>query len=184
MVMALVLRGHWVHVVVFGLPVAGLAGAIAVQEIRARRGKKLSGVEPLDGRSPHLRAAAAGLVGAAVIHAIVIPEHFREYVAFGVFFSVLTVAQLAVAAIVVYRPDARTVRYVALGSAAVVVLWLVSRTSGVPVGPEQWQPESFGRLDLGATVAELITTVGCAAELWTMSERRRSSIPRSPKLTA
>jgi hypothetical protein len=183
MVSALVLRGHWVHVIVFGIPIAGLVGAVAAQEIRARFGSPGADRRP-DPQSPHLRVAAAGLVAAAVIHAIVIPEHFREWWLFGVFFSVLMVAQLVLAVLVAYRPNRRMVRSVAVASAWIVVLWLVSRTSGIPLGPEQWQPESIGRLDIAASVAELITLVGCATQLSATSHRRPLTVPRIPEMTA
>jgi hypothetical protein len=185
MVSALVLRGHWVHVLVFGVPVAALAGAVAAQEIRGRR--RSSGATDRVSRvgrgSMSLRIAAVGLFVAAVIHAIVIPEHFEEDALFGWFFTVLTVAQLGLTAVVAYRPDHRTVRYVALGSAAVVVLWLMSRTSGIPLGPEPWEAESFGGLDIAATIAELITAIACAFQLWTSPGHQRLAAPRVSELT-
>ena len=187
MVSALVLRGHLVHFVVFGLPVAWLVGAVGLQEIRGRREERaaagagptpvprtMSSAERLDGRSAGLRMAACGLLAAAAVHAFVIPEHFREFVLYGVFFTALSAAQVVVAAIVTFRPDRRTVRWVAIGSAWVVVLWLVSRTSGVPIGPEPWQPEAFTRLDIAATCAELLTLAGCLLQLWSLSDRRRA----------
>ena len=139
MASALALRGHWAHVVVFGIPVAGLVGAVAVQEIRARWGKRAK-AERLDGASPHLRVAAAGLLAAAAIHVVVIPEHFREYVLFGFFFSALAVAQCLLAVLLTYRPNRQLVRCIALGSAWVILLWIASRTSGLPFGPECFEP--------------------------------------------
>jgi hypothetical protein len=183
MVNALVLRGHAVHLVVFGIPMAGLVGAILAQEIRARRGSA-SPHEPLIARSPGLRVAAGGLVAAAGIHAIVIAEHFRESNVFGLFFSVLAATQLGLAVIIARHPDVRIVRYVAVGSAAVVGLWLVSRTSGLPIGPEPWTPEAFGSLDLAATAAELFTLAGCAMQVWTASGHRRPLGPRVSKVAA
>lgn len=194
MVSALALRGHWVHVVVFVIPVAGLVGAIAAQEIRARWGTHASSEAdavasrpepsaPLDGRSPNLRVAAAGLVAAAAIHALVIPEHFREYLLFGLFFAGLMAAQLVLAVMITHRPNHRMVRSIAVGSAWVVVLWMVSRTSGIPIGPDSWRPELFGKLDIAATVAELITLAGCLMELRTTSERRQSPARQLTELT-
>ena len=192
MVSALAVRGHWVHVVVFGIPVAGLVGAVAAQEIRARRqnARAARGIasqpgwtERLDGHSPHLRVAAVGLVAAAAIHALVTPEHFREDLLFGLFFVALAAAQLVLAVLITCRPDHQLVRYIAVGSAWVVVLWVVSRTSGLPIGPEQWRPESIGRLDAAATAAELITFVGCLMQLRMNSDRRRSPARRLQELS-
>jgi hypothetical protein len=166
MLSALALRGHWVHVVVFGIPVAGLVGAVAAQEIRARWGQRATAEPGIDGLSPHLRVAVAGLLAAAAIHVVVIPEHFREYVLFGLFFSALAVAQLLLALLLTYRPNHQLVRWIALASAWVIVLWVASRTTGIPFGPESWQPERLGSLDAAATTAELITLVGCLSQLW------------------
>ena len=116
-------------------------------------------------------------MASAVVHASVIREHFHEYLLYGLFFATLASAQLLLAFVVAHHPDRRTVRYIAIGSAWVVVLWLVSRTSGVPIGPEPWQPESFGRLDIAATVAEFVTLVGCVMQLRAISDRRHSSRP-------
>jgi hypothetical protein len=178
----LALRGHWVHVVVFGVPVAGLVGAVALQEIRARWGKRPS-AERFDDLSPHLRVAAAGLLAAAAIHVVVIPEHFREYVLFGLFFSALAVAQCFLAVLLTYRPNHQLVRWIALGSAWVIVLWVASRTSGIPFGPESWQSERLGSLDAAATTAELITLVGCLNQLWTSPNRGRSPGPNVQELS-
>jgi hypothetical protein len=193
MVCALILRGHIVHFVVFGLPVAGLVGAVGLQEIRARFATA-DGIAaddsdgprpgvPLDRRSPGLIMAVAGLVGAAAVHAAVIPDHFHEYVLYGIFFTALTAVQLSLALFLSVRPDPRTVRYIAIGSAGVVLLYVVSRTSGVPVGPEPWQPESFGGLDIAATVAELVTLSGCLMQLFAVSNRDRRSARRLTGVT-
>jgi hypothetical protein len=162
-------RGHIVHVIVFGVPMVTLVGAIALQEIRGRRSGSQRMPLRFDGRSPDLRAAAAGLLAAGAVHAIVIPEHFHEYFAYGVFFSVLTALQIWLAVVLTVRPSSRLVRFVAVGSAWVVVLYVVSRTSGLPIGPEPWHAESLGKLDLAATCAEFITLIGCSMQLWTVT---------------
>ena len=40
-------------------------------------------------------------------------------------------------------------------NAAVVAVWIVSRTTGLPVGPSPGTPEPFGGADLAATGFEL-----------------------------
>ena len=119
---------------------------------------------------------------AAAIHAAVIPEHFREWMVFGLFFTALTVAQCWLAVVLLRRPERRIVRYVAIASAWVVVLWAVSRTTGIPIGPEQWKPESLGALDIAASCAELVTFVGCVTHLWVVGDHRRPSVGRQPEL--
>src|SRR5689334_14518097 len=137
---------------------------IVVQETRARRRERTPNardVVRLDGRAPALVIAAAGLAASAAAHLVVTPGHFDEYVPYGVFFLVLTVAQVAVALMLLGRPRRELVALVAYGSAAVVVLWLVSRTTGLPVGPQRWAPEGFGVLDVVSSAAELVTAVAC-----------------------
>jgi hypothetical protein len=193
MVSASLLRGHLVHLVIFGLSVAGLVGAVGLQELRARcrghSGRVVAGISDTDpdhlrfeGRSLWLRVGAAGLVGAAAIHVFVIPEHFREYMLYGFFFCALTALQVSLAVLLIVRPDARLVRYVAVGSAWVVVLYFVSRTSGVPIGPEPWHAEAFGGLDVAATSAELATVAGCAIQLWMARDRHPRTARRLVEL--
>ncbi len=40
-----------------------------------------------------------------------------------------------------------------------MVLWAVSRTAGLPFGPEPWMPEPVGRPDFTATLLEGATIV-------------------------
>lgn len=194
MVSVVALRGHLVHFVVFGLPVVGLVGAIGLQEIRARLGRRhademqpgrarLSDVRFDGSSSPGLRFAALGLAMAAAIHAVVAPEHFREDLFYGLFFVVVTAVQIALAVVLTVRPGYRIVRCAAVASAWIVVLYMLSRTSGVPVGPASWRPESFGVLDIAATCAELVTLVGCLTQLLTVSNKPRWFAHRSPGLT-
>jgi len=149
------------------------------QELRGRAALGSGGTEwdtdvahePV-GSSLALWVASAGLVVSAAMHVIVIPEHFREFEPYGWFFVVLAGAQLFVAAALLRRPDHRTVGYVALASVWVVALWLVSRTTGLPTGPEPWQPEPYGVADVVASCAGLIAAIGCFMELWALPERR------------
>jgi hypothetical protein len=103
---------------------------------------------------------AAGLAGAAVIHAAVVPEHLDEWLAAGLFFVVLTLAELACAAAVLARD--RAWRVPALAAAVVVsagplLVWTVSRTTGLPFGPEAWEPEAVGVADVLSCALELTT---------------------------
>jgi hypothetical protein len=49
-------------------------------------------------------------------------------------------------------------RFAAL-NAAVILLWLVSRTIGLPVGPEPWQAEAVGTADLVCSGLEAAVVV-------------------------
>ena len=189
MASAALFGGHAAHLVIFGLPVAGLVGAVVVQEVQAHwrsrqnaaeGGPNAAGADAPSRdarRSLPLQAAVYGLLVAAAVHGSIIRDHFHEYVLYGAFFSVLTVGQGAIAVVLSRRPTARLVRSVAIGSALVVVLWFVSRTSGLPIGPEAWHPEALGLTDLAATIAEAATCAGCVVHLRSASRSRRR-VPR------
>jgi len=173
------LHSEVVYLFEFGVPALVLAALVALHELQGRAAIGSGGTEwdtdvahePAP-RSLALWVAAAGLAIAGVIHACVAPGQFRTYVPFGAWFVVLAVSQLVVAVSLVRRPDRRTVGYVALASVWVVALWLVSRSPGLPVGPRPWEPMTYGVPDVVASCAELVATIGCAMELWTLPERR------------
>lgn len=98
-------------------------------------------------------------LGAGLIHLAVVQEHLDEYWLFGVFFIVLGVVQIAwaVAALALDRPP--LLRTMAYGNLAVIALWAVTRTFGLPIGPEHWEPEAATRADVLCTVLEVGVTV-------------------------
>lgn len=99
--------------------------------------------------SPVARICAAVLVfGAGVVHLAVAPDHFEEYVVFGLFFTLSGLAQLGAAVVVLLRPSRRLLVVTAAATTAFVLLWLVSRTLGLPLGPEPWRPEAIGVPDV------------------------------------
>ena len=101
----------------------------------------------------------------AAIHFAVIGEHFAEYWAFGTFFLVLAWFQAAWAVLVVTRPSRSLLLIGAIVNAAVVVIWLWSRTLGLPIGPEAGETEPAQLIDVVATVAEGLLVLGCLAML-------------------
>jgi hypothetical protein len=102
----------------------------------------------------------AGLVGSAAIHAAVIPEHLQEWTYAGTFFIVLTAAELGVAALVLMRPSRRLVLLTAaVISIGPLLVWLCSRTAGLPFGPEAGEPEAIGLPDVVACALEFATLV-------------------------
>jgi hypothetical protein len=101
----------------------------------------------------------AGLVGSAALHAAVVPEHLAEWRAAGLFFVVLTVAQLGVAGLLLARLRPLLLLTAALVSAVPLGLWLYSRSVGLPFGPEPGVPEAVGLVDVAATVLGVLTLV-------------------------
>ena len=108
---------------------------------------------------------AAGLVGSAAIHAAVVPEHLTEWSAAGLFFVGLTAAELAVAGLLLAGPPRRSVLVsAALVSIGPLLIWLASRTAGLPFGPEPGVPEAIGLPDVLACALEIVTPRrGCSA---------------------
>jgi hypothetical protein len=109
-----------------------------------------------DSRSEDLRLLLiAGLLGSAVIHAAVIPDHLAEWTAAGVFFILLTVAQVAIAGLLMTRLNHALLLTGVLLNAGLLLLWLYSRTLGLPFGPNPGIPESIGLADILAGILEV-----------------------------
>jgi hypothetical protein len=105
---------------------------------------------------------AALSMAAAAIHFAVMGEHFAEYVAFGVFFSVVAWFQAVWAVGVIVRPSRRLLLVGLIGNALVVIVWLASRTTGLPIGPEAGAAEAAAFVDVLATILEVAIVAGTA----------------------
>jgi hypothetical protein len=139
--------------------VIGLAGgALApLTGLVARRREGEAAAHPAPGLAGTLRLQLAVLsTGAAVVHFAVVAQHWEEWWLAGTFFSVVALFQLAWAMLVLLRPSLLVYLSGAAVNALVVVTWIVSRTSGVPVGPEAGDPEPVGFPDALATAYELL----------------------------
>ena len=108
-----------------------------------------------------MRTAAALSLLAAAIHLWVAPEHFEEWWGYGAFFVVLAVAQGLYALGLLRWPTRSILLLGAAGNLAVAILWLVTRTTGVPLlGPHAGEVEGVGVLDLACTLGEVGIVVG------------------------
>lgn len=117
--------------------------------------------------------AGALSVGASILHGVVTPDHFAEWWGYGAFFVVAAVAQMGYAIILLIAPwrysatgalradgGVRAARiYYALGvagNAAIVALYVVTRTVGIPFfGPEAGEVEAVGVIDIISKATEL-----------------------------
>ena len=116
---------------------------------------------------PYLLGALAALsAGAAAIHFAVVFEHFADYTLYGVFFLVLSWAQLIWPAVLLWRPSRPWLLAGIAGNAAVLAIYVASRTVGLPFGPDLHEVESVGALDVTSCVLEAALIAGCAALLW------------------
>jgi hypothetical protein len=119
--------------------------------------------------------AAALSLAAAAVHAIVMPPHLHEDVLYGGFFAALALGQLAWAIAVVLRPQTRLLAVGAAANLAVVGLWLLTRTAGIPFGVAAGRREPVGVLDVSCALLELGVVACCALLLVTTAQARQSS---------
>ncbi len=110
-------------------------------------------------------AAALSLV-AGLIHAWAMPEHYREWWGYGTFFLVVASAQVFLSDALLYRPRRELFAVGVVGNLAVITLYVVTRTVGVPFfGPHAGAVEEMGLLDLLAIVVELALVITLAGML-------------------
>jgi hypothetical protein len=119
------------------------------------------------GRAQDLRVLLVGaLVGSGAIHAAVVPTHLTEWPAAGMFFVLLAIWELALAALLLCRLDQRPVLLAAAAiSIGPLLLWLYSRTAGLPFGPDAGQPEAVGLPDCLACALEVVSLLTAVALL-------------------
>jgi hypothetical protein len=106
---------------------------------------------------------AAAAVGAGAIHLVFAPEHFAEYLPLGIGFLIAGVLQLIWAVGLVARDSRRWLVAGGVLSLAFAGVYLMSRTVGLPLGPEAFEAEPFGLSDVICCALEL--PVGIAALL-------------------
>jgi hypothetical protein len=164
-----VVTAHAGHTAVVGGAV--LLGAVLV--LLTTRRRLVRELDPGADTSPSPLVVALASLVAAAVHVSVVGEHAEESALYAAFFVVLTVAQVVYAVAVVARPDRLLLLAGAVGNAMTVALWVVTRTAGIPLGPEAGEVESVGVLDAVATAAEVVAVV---AALWVW---RQAAISRT-----
>ena len=162
--------GLQVHAVAYGAGILLVTNLVLVGWVVAMRGGRLN-VSTARKRATRPRLAhstrvddlrlflAAGLVGSAAIHTAVVPQHLTEWAAAGAFFIVLVAAELAVAALLLARPQPRVLLAAAAVSIGPLALWLYSRTVGMPFGPGPGIREQIGLSDSAACALEVSTLI-------------------------
>ncbi len=133
-----------------------LIGAVVLANALDARGA-FRGHEPVVGLGVPLTAIAAGLsLAAAAIHFAVIESHFDEFALYGYAFIGLAWFQAIWAQVYLLRGGRRLAILGAAVNAGVVVVWLISRTVGLPFGPEAGVPQPIGFADMVATSFEVL----------------------------
>lgn len=105
---------------------------------------------------------AALLAGAAGTHFAMAPAHAGEWLAEGLAFAATGWAQVVLAVAIVVRPTRRVLGLGILVNLLVLVAYLASRTTGLPVGPEAGESEGFAFIDVLTAGLEVAFVVGAA----------------------
>lgn len=154
----------------------GAAVAAAVAAVLVGIGRELTAPVAL---------AASSAAGAALIHFAVAPEHFGEWWGFGVFFVVCGQVQFGWAILVRRRSTGPMFALGIVGSLLVVAVWVLSRTAGLPFGPEPGVSEAVSLPDVASVLLEVVTAGACVVALGGRELRpMRSGLVRTFSLTA
>ncbi|MBF6237470.1 hypothetical protein IU474_10355 [Nocardia otitidiscaviarum] len=127
--------------------------------------------------------AALASLGAATIHLAAASEHYDRWAAAGVFFYAVAAFQAGWAIVALWRRAGRLLMWAGLlVNAGVIATWVLSRTSGPPIGPSAGVPEPVTRAGVTAVVLE---SVICVAALWLLSGwAREASVPAKGAIVA
>jgi manganese oxidase len=113
-----------------------------------------------------LYSAAALSFAAEAIHLWVTPDHYLEWLGYGIFFLAAAVFQGFLGAALLFRPRRWVFLLGAIGNLAVVLLWAYTRAVAVPLGPMAGEAEPLGVLDFACTSAEVVLVTLLAALWW------------------
>jgi hypothetical protein len=133
-------------------------------------------MRPAEGALPWSLALTVAVASelAGLLHLAFAREHLHEWVPFGLFFLASGFFQV-IWAVMVFSPRSRAFFVIGLVvNAGTVILWAVTRTVGLPIGPEPWTAEAVGAPDVVATVLEMVVVAGCA---WALVARRPARAP-------
>lgn len=117
--------------------------------------------------------AALASLGAGLIHLAVTPDHWREWVGYGLFFVGIAVFQILWAGVVVRVPRSGVVSLGLTANLASMVLWGASRVWGPPMGPNAGIPEPVGVSGMLTVLLEAVTVVSA---LWLLLPRQQIAV--------
>lgn len=126
------------------------AGGVAVVPLTMLR------ATPADGLGSTLGLPSVALLSAtaAMVHFAAVDMQGGGYLPFTLAFAALAVFQLAWTLLVLMRPSRRLLASGAFVNLATVAIWVWSRTTGLPFGPDPGKPESVAFADVTATALE------------------------------
>jgi hypothetical protein len=107
-----------------------------------------------------LRSIAGALcIGAGVFHLLYAPAHFDETAEIGFFFVVVGVDQIAAGLLIFAFPLLSILLATLAGTTGVIVLYIASRTTGLPFGPTAGEVEAMTFWDGLTTALEGVVVV-------------------------
>ena len=122
-------------------------------------------------------AAAALSLVAALVHLWATPEHFNSsWWGYGAFFVATALAQGTFAIAVLRWPGTLLCVAGILGNLSIIAMYVVTRTSGIPVGPEAGMIEDPGALDMTSMVAQVGIVIVLVAMLGDVARRRMVNV--------
>jgi hypothetical protein len=105
-------------------------------------------------------ALGAAALGAGVIHLAFAPEHLDEYLPLGIGFVVSGVLQIGWGLTIPFHESRRLLRLGGLATLLFIGVYLMSRTVGLPLGPDAFRAEAFAPADLLCCALEVPVAVG------------------------
>lgn len=118
----------------------------------------LTGLRRLKENHTTVLFTASGLsMLAGVIHLVVAPEHLAEWLGYGLFFIISSIAQIFYAVLTLTQKLNRRLLVAGIvGNSFIIVLYLITRTYGIPFfGPHAGMVEAIGGLDILSKIDEL-----------------------------
>ncbi len=168
-----------------GWIVAMRGGRLRVSRAGRPLGRRAHIADVAGSRAQDLRLLlVTGLIAAAAIHAAVVPEHLNEWVWAGLFFIVLAVLEVTIANGLFKTAQRTALIATALVSAGPLLVWIVSRTVGLPFGPDAGTAEAFGLADCVASLLELGTLIGALVLLRSADRHIRGPAPAHQRALA
>lgn len=118
-------------------------------------------------RAPRLLVylTAALSLGAGYVHFAYAESHFQEWWGYGAFFVAAANLQALFAVLLVWRPRAWLPLVGIAGNLAIVVVYVLTRTNGIPLGPHRRVVEEAGAIDWLTTAGQVAIIVALIAML-------------------
>lgn len=107
-----------------------------------------------------LGAIACLSLEAALVHLWFVPEHFKEWWGYGIFFVGAAIGQAAYGPLLIWRRTSVALLHAGIwANTGIISLYVVTRVYGIPLGPHALVVESVGLLDLVSVASELALVV-------------------------